>query len=252
MSWKVWPSQRFQYLVGAIMAAIATACFIGAIVLGILPAELRGDLPYDNTKTEYRQRSHDPLIDHAHIERAVGECHGLYTPAEWPEAWPRVAQVRAFAGSPAPTLQPSRPAEQKAPFLAALERAALFQSDRLVSDRYEFEDGIKLKLDRVRQTQIKVLLFSAAASFLIGLKTLLSHNDGSALAFQSFMKGAWLPVSDCGPTRASHCHRVFWRNRFRWRIYRGATLYARVITVRATARPHCGRYSRRPLSLPSR
>jgi hypothetical protein len=80
------------------------------------------------------------------------------------------------------------------------EIPAADDSDSLSSSSAKAEDP-RLSLlqprerqDRIRRYQIGVLLLSAAASFPIGIKTLLSNNDDS-VPFPHVMHGAWLPIS---------------------------------------------------------
>jgi hypothetical protein len=176
----------------AIVVGLLAASFVVAIVRGWLPTDLTGDLPNGNTKSLYQEAAHSALLDHYHIANAVAQCRGWGAVAEWPEGLPRVDDLRHLVAAKAgpPTADSSRKWET----LTSLERVTLFQSDRLAADRQRFEEGARLKHDRARQNQIRILLLSAAASFLIGLKTLVSDNNAS-VPFPALMRGAWLPIS---------------------------------------------------------
>jgi hypothetical protein len=78
--------------------------------------------------------------------------------------------------------------------LDSFEYSAIADSERILTDRLRFEDGTRLKQNRNRMNQIRVLLLTAAASFLVGIKTLLSDNK-PGVPFPSIMNGAWLPIS---------------------------------------------------------
>lgn len=190
MGWQLWYWTRVQQAIGLLVATAAVVVFLYAILTPYLPAELSADLPY-RPDQKFHESAHDPLhVDHANIVRLVGQCHGLFSADRWPDAWPRAAALRA----PLPEPSVGGSASGNDLRLTTLESAALYQSDRLVEDRQKYERGTELKHNRSRLNQIRVLLLTAAATFLIGLKTLVSHNDNQ-VPFRSLMNGAWLPIS---------------------------------------------------------
>jgi hypothetical protein len=78
--------------------------------------------------------------------------------------------------------------------LTPFEQAAIYQSDRISAERQHYVADADKRQARLRWHQVTVLLVSAAAAFLVGLKTLMLNKDAE-LPFRSLVAGAFFPIS---------------------------------------------------------
>lgn len=167
--WTLWTWQRFQQLVGAALIAVPAGFLLFYLAKPSLPPEFEKDIAFE--KYDHRE------VDHFSILRAIGSCHPDTTPI-----WTPV------------TTNPMVLDEREGHQLVAFERAALWQSERIVKERERFLHEAEERQDRARHNQIRVLCLSAAAAFLVALRALAAGKDEDA-AFRSLMKGALLPIS---------------------------------------------------------
>jgi hypothetical protein len=220
-----WIWRRGQQVFGAAVATASVGVFLVCIVWGCLPGDLGRDLPEAKRAGSYQLSAHDPRIDDGQIKKAIARCYASSITSSptfkaLREEYEKRVRKRIGSGfadqsakdqngmtdpdymrgvldKPEDAVLTSLvfwsdlPFEQYVDFF---EFSAIADSERLLADRLRFDDGTRIKQERIRINQIRVLLLSAAASFLIGIKTLLSDNK-PGVPFPSIMNGAWLPIS---------------------------------------------------------
>jgi hypothetical protein len=203
MSWKLWGWQRFQQFVGALVVLLLAGAFLACLTTtDWLPGkDFRQDISID--KLDHR------VLDHVHIAVAFGSCHTPESPAMWPEHWLgalrldrsmlQLARVSTANGPPnqqtvAPAWTPTIDLRQEE--LTSFERAAIYHSDRILSERNRYLFEAEQRQDRIRRNQLRVLLLSAAGAFLVGMTTLVvAHKTDEDAPFRSLSKGALVPIS---------------------------------------------------------
>lgn len=171
---KLWTWQRFQQLIGAALVAVPAGFFLVYLARGPLPADFDKDIsvkPYDHSS-----------IDDENIVKAIKSCHasGVGT---WMSDGPNSSQIANATLSEPLVSGPT-----------AFERAALWQSLRIKTERERFLNEAEDRQNRARHNQLRILCLSAAAAFLVALRALASDKDADA-PFRSLMKGALLPIS---------------------------------------------------------
>lgn len=186
--WKLWTWQRCQQLVGAALIAVPTSYFLLCLTKGQLPADFRTDISID--QSDHRE------IDHTNIAYAIGTCHLSGNISTWPQDWLRTLRISSLniaeaAVSTAPSQANVAAHDQE---LSAFERAALWQSSRIIKERERFLHEAEERQNRARLNQLRILCLSAAAAFLVALKALAASKDEDS-AFRSLMKGALMPIS---------------------------------------------------------
>jgi hypothetical protein len=199
MSWKLWRWQRFQQFVGALVVLLLAGAFLACLTItDWLPGKDFGqDISID--KLDHR------VADHVHIAVAFGSCHTPESPAMWPEHWlgalrldrsmlQRASVSTANEQTAAPAGTPTIDLRQEE--LTSFERAAIYHSDRILSERQRYLFEAEQRQDRIRRNQLRVLLLSAAGAFLVGMTTLVvAHKTDEDAPFRSLSKGALLPIS---------------------------------------------------------
>jgi hypothetical protein len=186
--WKLWAWQRFQQLVGACLIVLPAGYLLFCLANGDLPADFRSDI-------SIKENDHTAL-DHRNIAQAIGSCHLPGAVGSWPAEWLQtlgISDDRALRTDAATLKTPNNTAIQDTE-LTSFERAALWQSARIGKERERFLDEAEKRQDRSRRNQLRALCLSAAAAFMVGLRTLALNKDIEA-PFRSLMKGALLPIS---------------------------------------------------------
>ena len=171
---KLWTWQRFQQLVGAALVAVPAGFFLVYLAQGPLPADFDKDIsvkPYDHSS-----------IDDENIVKAIGSCRALGVGTRVSNG-PNSSQVANATLNESLVSGPT-----------AFERAALWQSLRIKTERERFLNEAEDRQNRARHNQLRILCLSAAAAFLVALRALASDKDADA-PFRSLMKGALLPIS---------------------------------------------------------
>jgi hypothetical protein len=172
-SWRLWAWQRLQQLIGAGVIGSVSLAFLLCLALGWLPTEFGHDLQVHEID--------EPTIEHWHILTAIRSCHKQDNSV--PGGLRNVPEAKRA------TYEMERQYQ-----LSPFERAAIFQSDCILTDRLSIAAQIDQRQDRLRRNQLRILLLSAAAAFFVGMKTLFTNKD---LAFRSVMAGALVPISVC-------------------------------------------------------
>jgi len=186
--WKLWTWQRFQQLVGATLVTVPAAYFLFCLTQGHLPADFDSDISVE--KEDHR------AIDHDNIAFAIGSCHLSGSVSTWPADWLRTLHMTAvdFRGPSMVTASAQADVQAHDNELTAFERAAIWQSSRIIKERERFLHEAEGRQNRARLNQVRILCLSAAAAFLVALKALAVNKDEDA-PFRSLMKGALLPIS---------------------------------------------------------
>jgi hypothetical protein len=186
--WKLWTWQRFQQLVGAALVAVPISYFLLCLAKGQLPADFDADISTD--QADHRE------IDHTNIAYAIGSCHLSGNVSTWSPDWLRTLRISSLnIVTPAATAEPPQANVQAHDTeLTAFERAALWQSSRIIKERERFLHEAEERQNRARLNQLRILCLSAAAAFLVALKALAASKDEDT-AFRSLMKGAVMPIS---------------------------------------------------------
>jgi hypothetical protein len=200
MSW-LWAWQRLQQLVGAALAVGAGVTFLWLLAHGDLrPFAPKAD---DGRSGQITISAlDDPSLDHRHIATAIGACRWSGSPKAWSSR--QLAVLRLKSGDVEPdgpasdraTLQAISQATDREPdyVLTPFEQAAIYQSNRVMAERQHYVADADKRQARLRWHQVTILLVSAAAAFLVGLKTLVMNKD-TDLAFRSLVAGAVFPIS---------------------------------------------------------
>ena len=197
----LWAWQRLQQFIGALLAAGAGVTFLWLLA--------HGELGPFAPKAEDGKAGQitisaldDPGLDHGHIATAIGACRWAGSPKSWSSR--QLAVLRLTSDD----LEPDRPASDGATLqaisqandrepdyvLTPFEQAAIYQSNRVMAERQHYVADADKRQARLRWHQVTILLVSAAAAFLVGLKTLVMSKDKD-LAFRSLAAGAFLPIS---------------------------------------------------------
>jgi len=207
MSWKEWLQtrswtqwmQRLEQLLGGILALVAGAGFLYVLAWGSLPAQVSSWLGQHAASAPGTNASvaslavpaqDDPALDHRRLAETIGRCH-------WgdPQSWTQ-EQRRQLGLLPASAVNEAQRAAQTSTgrddTFSAFEAAALYNSERVMAERRHYRNDANMRQTRLRQHQIMILLVSAAATFLIGLKTLVLNKE---LPFQAMVRGSLLPIS---------------------------------------------------------
>lgn len=187
--WKLWTWQRFQQLVGATLVAVPAGYFLCYLAQGHLPADFDSDISIE--KADHR------TIDHNNIAYAIGSCHLSGNVSTWSADWLQTLRVTGLDLSAASAAMMQTGAQAHDEELTAFERAALWQSSRIIKERERYLHEAEERQNRARLNQVRILCLSAAAAFLVALRALAVNKDEDA-PFRSLMKGALLPISVLG------------------------------------------------------
>jgi hypothetical protein len=188
--WKLWTWQRFQQLLGAAIVITPAGYFLYCMTQGSLPADFHHDISV--VEDDHR------IIDNNSIGYAIGSCRLSGDISTWSPDWRRtlhIVEVHQSGGSlaaPASSEAVVQPHEQE---LTAFERAALWQSSRILQERTRFLREAEERQDRARRNQLRILGLSAAGAFLVALRSLVASKEEQDAPFRSLTKGALLPIS---------------------------------------------------------
>jgi hypothetical protein len=188
--WKLWTWQRLQQLLGAAIVIAPAGYFLYCMTQGSLPADFHHDISV--VENDHR------IIDNNSIGYAIGSCRLSGDISTWSPDWRRTLHIVELNQSGGPLVAPAssvavvQPHEQE---LTAFERAALWQSSRILQERTRFLREAEERQDRARRNQLRILGLSAAGAFLVALRSLVANKEDDDAAFRSLTKGALLPVS---------------------------------------------------------
>ncbi|HTI83418.1 MAG TPA: hypothetical protein VL614_23430 [Acetobacteraceae bacterium] len=201
MSW-LWAWQRIQQLIGAVLAAGAGGAFLWLLAYGELgPLVRKADV--GQTGRISISDLDDPGLDHGHIATAIGACRWSGSPKSWSSRQLAVLRLNSVDPemdgpvSDGATLKATSqaPNDREPDYvLTPFEQAAIYQSNRVMNERQHYVADADKRQARLRWHQVTILLVSAAAAFLVGLKTLVMNKD-TDLAFRSLVAGAVFPIS---------------------------------------------------------
>ena len=158
---KLWLWQRLQQFIGAVLALAAGSAFLWLLAYGQLgPFSLKSD-PDTSSQITIRDLD-DPLLDHVHIAVAVGSCRWSGSPKSW-----SLRQMAVLKVVPGDFLQHGMPqddatlgastpaAEREADYtLTPFEHAAIYQSDRISSERQHYVADADKRQARLRWHQV--------------------------------------------------------------------------------------------------
>jgi hypothetical protein len=170
--------QCLQQLAGAVLVIAMAGYFLYCLVEAKLPADFSLDVGIVSASA--------PTVDDDSIVRAIDSCDLPGNAESQPVGWRNASAIadgnRQSAALTAPGIAP------------ALEQAARWQSQRISNERDHFAKDADNRQNRARLNQLRILCLSAAAAFMVGLRTLALNKDSEA-PFRPLMQGALLPIS---------------------------------------------------------